>query len=76
MAISCTPSDLSTNAKCFVCLSPDERQAITIYLLQQIAGLGATSTATLLANAKCFACLPPDVAQQLQVYLLCQIVNK
>lgn len=74
MAISCEPSDLTTAAKCFVCLSPEEREAVKTYLLAVIAA-GSTDPEVLASAAKCFQCIPKDQLRQIQAYLLCQIAN-
>jgi hypothetical protein len=75
MAISCEPHDLTEASKCFMCLSPEEREAINTYLLAVIAG-GSTDPQTLSTDAKCFQCFPVNQLRQIQAYLLCQILNK
>lgn len=74
MAISCDPADLSAAAKCFACLTPEQREAVKTYLLAVIAG-GSLDPSALMDSAKCFQCIQPDHQRALQNYLLCQILN-
>ena len=74
MAISCTPSDLAAAAKCF-CFDAKTMAEVKLYLLAQIAGLGARTPAQLADAAKCY-CFDPVTAKKVEAYLLCQIVNK
>lgn len=74
MAVSCTPADLAEAAKCFVCLTPAQKEAIRLYLLAVIAG-GSTEPATLAEAAKCFVCLDHTQRQAINTYLLCQAAN-
>lgn len=74
MAVSCEPADLAELAKCFMCLTPDEREAIKTYLLAVIAG-GSTDPETLAESAKCFKCMDLPTHKAVQNYLLCQILN-
>jgi hypothetical protein len=74
MAVSCEPSELAELAKCFVCLTPAQKEAIRLYLLAVIAG-GSTEPATLLTAAKCFTCLDATQKKAINTYLLCQAAN-
>lgn len=75
MAIDCTPSELADQAKCYTCLTPDQRDAIKTYLLAVVAGLDGNTPQQLLELAKCYTCIPEKLQKSVQNYLLCQIVN-
>jgi len=75
MAVSCTPSYLTTAAKCFACLTPKQQRDVTTYLLAVIAG-GSLDPKVLAKQAACMACLTPKQAADVQNYLLCAILNK
>jgi len=74
MAVSCDTTDLAAAAKCYSCLTPDQKEAIKTYLLAVIAG-GSTDPSELMASAKCFQCLTPKQHKAIQTYLACQIAN-
>lgn len=72
MAVDCTPSALAADAKCFVCLTTQQAQAVQTYLLAVIAGV-STDPAVLMENAKCFVCLTSQQRDAIKTYLLCVI---
>lgn len=75
MAIACEPTELAALAKCFLCMTQDEIEAVKTYLLATLAG-GSLDPETLLAEAKCFQCIDRETARNLQNYLLCQAVTQ
>lgn len=72
MAISCTPSDLNEAAACYTCIAPDMRQAVKLYLLNQIAETGLTPE-QLLDAARCYRCIPEGISKAVEATLLCLI---
>lgn len=74
MADCSDPASLLNAAKCFTCLTVDDREAIKTYLLAVLAG-GSTDPQTLMEAAKCFTCLDASQQKAIQNYLLCQILN-
>lgn len=74
MAVICTPSELADLSKCFMCLTPAQREAAKTYSLAVLAGV-STDPETLMAEAKCFSCLTPKQLKLLQPYLMCLIAN-
>lgn len=75
MAISCEPADLASAAKCYACLSAEERELVKIYLYAVIAAKDDLTAAQLVAAAKCYGCIPPPVRAAVEAYLLCQAAN-
>lgn len=76
MAISSTdPKVLAGLAKCFACLTPQQQQAVTNYLLATIAGLptNAAGVDAIAAAAKCFMCLESGQQMAVSNYILAQI---
>lgn len=74
MAVTCEPAELLALSKCFLCMTPDQIEAVKTYLLAVLAG-GSLDRNTLLDEAKCFMCIDKDTQAALQNYLLCQAVN-
>lgn len=64
------PNALAAGAACFV-YPRDVEAAVTIYLLQQLAG-NTQTPAQLAASAACFIGMPQDVRDSVKVYLLAQ----
>lgn len=73
MAISCDPTILATNAKCY-CFDAETTQRIKLYLLAVIAGLDDQTPSELAAAAECY-CFDKTTAKKIETYLLCQIAN-
>lgn len=73
MALTCTPDSLADASECYKKIPPGDREAVMIYLLQQIAS-NTETTAELVAHSICYA---EQIDKQLQpaviVYLLCAI---
>lgn len=77
MPVTCTDLDgLADSAKCILeKTSPEQRQAIIVWLLATIANV-STDPDDLLASAKCIlAGMSDKQMKAAQVQLLCQIVN-
>lgn len=72
MAVSCTPSDLATAAKCY-CFGEKEAMNIMVYLLAQKAG--STKTPEELAEAAACYCYDRKTAEAVITYLLCQLLQ-
>jgi hypothetical protein len=70
--MSCDPNTLTTDAKCFQCLSHEQQLMVQAYLLALIAG-ASTSPQVLLAAAAPFQGLSEKELLMVQVYLLCKI---
>lgn len=69
--MSCDPTTLLADGKCFDCLSAGEKSTIELALLAQIAG--STATPSELLNAgKCFDCLGKGEKSTIEVQLLCE----
>lgn len=76
MAISCTANDLAANSECYKKISQGDRDAVMIYLLNNISGLNLTPD-QLISAAACYAeRIEPHMQGAVIMYLLCQIVNK
>ncbi len=73
--IDCSPEALVADAKCFCGVAELQRDWVKVYLLQQIAGLGAKTPEELVELAKCFGGVSPKQLKQIEVYLLCQILS-
>lgn len=71
---NCDPATLVENARCIEsCTTPGQREAITVWLLAQIAGVPADPQ-TLLTNAQCLlGCLTAGQMEAIRVWLACQI---
>lgn len=71
--ITCTPEALTAASECYKEISPGDRDAVQIYLLNVISGLNLTP-AQLASASVCYA---QQIDKQLQlgviIYLLCQI---
>ena len=74
MPVTCTASSLASEAACFTGLSPDQQEAIKIYLLATIAG-ASTNPNTLATLAACFTGFTAEQQEAIQTYLLCQVAN-
>lgn len=72
MAIVCSPESLAELSRCFMCLTPGQRDAAKTYALAVLAGV-SLEPETLMADAKCFTCLTPHQLKMLQPYLMCLI---
>ena len=72
--ISCDPSVLTEEAKCFKCIPTGMQNEVVIYLLNEILGTGLTAQ-QLMDNANCFKCIPNGMQPAIQTYLLCELVN-
>lgn len=75
---NCDPNALLQSAQCIEgCTTQGQRQAITVWLLAQIAGENAdtaSDVSTLLNNARCIeSCLSLGQMKAIEVWLLCQI---
>jgi len=68
---SCLPNDLTEAAKGYQGISPTMLEAVKVYLLAQIAGLGSSTPDELAALAKCYACVSPTMLKGMEVALLC-----
>jgi len=75
MAVECTADNLATLAACFAGMSPNQQQAVKIYLLAVAAGIDPDVDAIIEAS-KCFTGLSPSQQAAAQTYLLCQIANQ
>lgn len=73
MAVPTDPSELAENARCY-CFSPELARAVKIYLLAQIAGLGAMTNQELAEAAKCY-CFDSYTAMKVELYLENVIAN-
>jgi len=68
---SCLPNDLTEAAKGYQGISPAMLEAVKVYLLAQIAGLGSSTPDELTALAKCYARISPTMLKGMEVALLC-----
>lgn len=75
MPLDCDPAALLDASKCFCYADPKQADAVVIYLLNQISGLGLTP-AQLAENAKCYCYPDRQVADAAKTYLLCQIASQ
>ncbi len=74
MPVTCTATSLASEAACFTGMSPDQKEAVKVFLLAVIAG-GSLDPATLATAAACYQGMSPDQSAAVQTYLLCQIAN-
>jgi hypothetical protein len=72
--MSCDPTTLSADAKCFECLDEKMSLAIQTYLLAVSAG-GSLDPNVLAEQAKDFQGLSYSQNLQVQAYLLCKIAG-
>lgn len=75
MAVSCDAASLAAAAKCYTCYTPQQREAVKVYLAAVVAGLDNLTPAELMARAKCYVCLTPGQIKALRNYLICQAAN-
>lgn len=71
---SCDPNDLAEAARCFECLTEQQRSAIQTFLLAVIAG-GSVDPNVLGVEAAAFTGLTEQQRQAIDNFLLCQIAN-
>jgi len=74
MAIECSTESLLAASKCFLCLSPKQREAMNAYLLAVATGIDPDPQA-LMDDAIAYMKLNPKQAEAVQAYLLCQANN-
>lgn len=78
MAVSCVPADLMAASKCFECLTPEQLDVVSTYLLAVKNG-SATDKAgvqALVTAAKCFkSCMTPEERDMVRLYLLCKFAG-
>lgn len=74
--MGCEIQTLLTNATCFACLTPGQRDDVRLALLcRKVNGVtGQCDVATLLAEAACFSCLPSGQKVLAELAMLCQLV--
>lgn len=68
--MACTQSSLEASAKCFVNLSPNDRDAAIVWYLWQglqTCASYSSSLTTLLTDAACFANNSPEMLQAMEV---------
>ena len=75
MPINCDPSVLASNSTCYQCLTGDAAEAVKLYLLANIAGMGNVSPEDLAKRAACYTCIPKGMSDAVENYLMCQIVS-
>lgn len=75
MPESCSASDIAESAKCFLCLNENQRDAVKLYLLAEIAGDTHTPSEQL-AQARCFACLGYLEMKRVELWLMCELLNR
>lgn len=78
MAVSCVPADLMAASKCFECLTPEQLDVVSTYLLAVKNGSAtdAAGVKALVAAAKCFkTCMTPEQRDIAKVYLLCKLAG-
>lgn len=76
--MACVPNELMAQGTCFLCLTPDMRQAVRLRLLCGIANEDPALNITpggLLAASVCFLCLDRQQRDAVETYLLCQLVR-
>lgn len=71
MAINCDPAALAQNASCYMCITGDAAEAVKLYLLAQIAGLGNKTPEELAKLASCYRCIPDSMQRPVGNYLMC-----
>lgn len=75
MAVSCEPSDLTTAAKCFSCMTQQQREAAKVYLLAVLAEVDPDPVA-IMRGAACFMDIPVPQLIAMQNYLWCYKLNQ
>lgn len=72
--ITCDPQTLVNNAQCLDCAIPEGmKPAVMIYLLQQIAGLGALTPQQLADAAQSYQAIPTGMQGAVMIAATCQI---
>ncbi len=71
----CSPNDLLTDAKCFLCLTEKEVDLAIVQLLREWSGDTASTPQELLEDAKCITCLDTKQIETIQTQLLCNIAG-
>lgn len=68
--MACDPNQLMVDAECFLCLTPNQSNAIIAFLLAD----GQTPE-ELMESSKCFQCLTTHQLLAIQTSLLCELVE-